>query len=143
MTALRAVGWLAGDPDAAERYTCRLCETQVTIPPRRHLLGCDEPLETALAASSARPGSRGPDRELHVGPLGLRTWRCPRAWANDPIAVEGWRAFQWWETGQLACLYHPDPVPNRIIEAIDVVRVSVRTAEDLHWKRHHPPTSPG
>ena len=136
MTALRAVAWLSGDQDAAERYSCRICETQKTIPPRKALLGCDEPIDTATWKDGERPGARGPNRELHVGPVGFRSWRCPRAWANDPIAVECWAAYRWWEAGQLALRYAPDPVPSKVVEAIDIVRVTHHTAEHQYFERH-------
>lgn len=143
IAGLCAVAWIAGDPDCAQQFTCHLCDTITTTPTRRELMGCDEPLETALAADGARPGHRGADRMLHVGPGGFRSWRCPRQWANDPIAREGWSAYLWWEKGQVASLYAPDPVPAKIIEAIRVLHGVYTTAHQRWWDRHHPPPPPG
>lgn len=135
MTALRCVAWLAAAPDHAQQYTCHLCNTQRTIPPRKELLGCRQPIETSIAGPTTRPGERGGNRMLHVGPLGIRTWRCPRAWALDPMAIDGWQAYVWWEKGQLAALYAPGHIPAKAIEAVDVIRVTYAVAHDAWWER--------
>lgn len=102
-------------------------------------MGCDEPEATALPGPEGRPGDRGPHRILHrIGP-DILSWRCPRAYANEPIAIEAWDAFLWWDKGQeLTQLTAPYPVPAILITAVRVVRNEYRRAHDEHWERHRP-----
>lgn len=96
---------------------------QKTKPPLREILGCDEQDDSAVAKPTDRPGTRGQDRLLHVGPLGLRLWRCPRKMAATKAASEAWEAFLWWDKGcDVSVLTSPLPPPNKLVDAIRVVR---------------------
>lgn len=108
------------------------------MPPLREFLGCDEPLSSAIAADDARPGDRGPDRMLHVGPGGLRLWRCPRALSNEPIAGEVFNTFLWWEQGQnIRQMVAPYDTPALLIRSLDLLRSCYRNAYKIWCDRHY------
>jgi hypothetical protein len=101
-------------------------------------MGCEEPIETAFPGDATRPGDRGTYRILHrVG--STLTWRCPRALAQEPIAIEAWDAYLWWDKGQsLEQLTAPYPVPALLLDSVRIIRGEYHRAHDAYWRRHHP-----
>ena len=74
---------------------------------------------------------------LHVGPGRIRTWRCPRRWAAEPIAWEAWEAHLAWEAGQpLTVLTAPYPVPSVLLRAAREIRGAYAPAHAAYLERH-------
>ena len=91
--------------------------------------GCDAPPDQL---DPAAPHGQLPGRVLHVGPGGIRTLRCPRAWAVDLVATSAWPEYLWWDKGQLG---PRGELPERLVNAIDVLHLSFSLAQRVHQKR--------
>jgi hypothetical protein len=100
--------------------------------PRRRV---DDPSITAEQRMRRCPGLDEADRDgsAHV-PMGAPAHVCDGvevcsgALGRLPVAVEAFRAWQWWDRAQLRELY-PDGIPTVIREAVDAVE-----ADSADWR---------